>query len=387
MARRTDVLRSRRYVSAIDDQPPVSMQAWAVVTTHLRDELTGAAPGVLSQLACDSAAFLPRVGPNGEAGLAAIPGRAMPLLAVSPYPVRLSVQATGYIDDARNVTIPSQPLFPGAFAPLDLGPWELHRQPVQLFGRVMLRQPLVPDTIVVGAKVTLTRLWFRRPTALAPGPDPLAILSVSTPCAWPRPASAAVAATTMLVTGGPFRLEREAGPGVRAILLSNTSGLAAGDVLAFDRGDPDHAEYVGVTSIDGTAGPTEPATVNLRFPLQRRHLRDLAVDAVTPQPPVATNTLGPAAIAGDRSLLLQSPITAIASGDVVEITGGTAAAEYHVASLLAAKSDSRGLFRLPPLARAFQVELTANDGVHSPVARLVVPEYGEAENRIDFLLN
>ena len=387
MSRRTYTTASRRYVVALDIEPPVAMQTWAIVMTRLRDELTLRAPDARVRLECDNAAFVPRVGPQGEAGIAATPAQATPLLTSSAYPVRLSVSAPGYVDDARDVSIPSQPSFPGAFTPLDIGVWNLHRQPVDIVGRVELRQPLVPDTIVVGAVITINRLWYQRPTTLAPGPDPFEPLALSAACAAARPSLSSVAATTMLVTGGPFRLVREAAPGTSSVLLSNTSGLAPGSVLAFDATDVDRAEYIGVSSIDGSAGPTEPAIVNLRFPLQRVHRRDILLDLVTPQPPAAINTIGPDAIAGDRTLLVQSPITAIATGDVVEITGGTAGAEYHVASLVTAASDTRGLYRLPPFGRVFQIELKAEDGVHTPVLQMVLPEYAAGENRIDFLLN
>jgi hypothetical protein len=387
MARRTYTTTSRRYVIALDVEPPVALQTWAIVMTRIRDELTQRAPDARVRLACDNDAFVPRVGPQGEAGIAAIPAQATPLLNGTAYPVRLSVSADGYVDDARDVTIPSQPSFPAAFTPLDIGVWNLHRQPVDILGRVELRQPLVPDTIVVGAVITINRLWHQRPTTLAPGPDPFEPLALSAPCIAARPSLGSVAATTMLVTGGPFRLEREAAPGTSAVLLSNTSGLTPGDVLAFEAADVERAEYVAVSSIDGSAGPTQPAIVNLRFPLQRVHRRDVLLDLVTPQPPAATNTIGPAAIAGDRTLLLQSPITAIATGDVVEITGGAAAAEYHIASLATAASDTRGQYRLPPIGRVFQIELKADDGVHTPVLQMVVPEYDAGENRIDFLLN
>lgn len=387
MSRRIDIVRSRRYVVALDAEPPVSSRTWAIVMTQIRDELTGRAPLARVRLACNDEAFVPRVGPEGEAGIAAVPAQATSLLKTSSYPLQLTVRADGYVDDARDVTVPSQPLFPDAFAPFDIGVWELHREPLRIFGRVELRQPLLPDEIVPGATVSISRVWWRRPTALAPGPDALEPIALSSRCAAARPALSSVAARAMSVTGGPFRLVREVTPGTSSVVLSNTSGLIPGDVLAFDTIDPDRAEYVAVRSIDGTAGPAEPATVNLRFPLQRLHLRDTSLDLVTPQLPVAVNAIGPPAIAGDRTLLLQTPIGAIATGDVVELAGGPSGAEYHIASVATAVSDSRGLYRLPPLGRVYQLELTADDGVHAAVPQIVVPEYGMPENRVDFLLH
>lgn len=387
MARRSTTIGTRRYLVAIDADLPVALRTWAVVKAQIRDELTGAAPEAPVTLHCDNPNLIARVGPEGEAGVAAVPAQALPLLRTNGYPIRLSVRGDGYIADALEVTIPNQPAFPGSFVPFDIGPWELHREPLSIYGRVELRQLLVPDRPVTGATISINRLWMRCPTPALPGPDAMTPLALSPRCAARRPALSTVVARAMTPSGGPYQLVQDLTPGASQVLLSNTVGLAAGDVLAFDRADLDRVEYLAVAAIPGAAPATAPALVDLRFPCQHLHLALVGVDRVTPQPPGAVNLTAVPAIAGDQTLLLQSPMAGIIANDVVEISGGTAGAEYLIANPAVTITNALGFYRLPPLARVCQLELQADDGVHAAVLQTMLPEYGGPEQRVDFLLH
>jgi hypothetical protein len=382
MSRRTVTTATYSYVIAPDADVPVAQRMWSIVITQLLDELTGSAPDGALQLSCNNSTFTARVGSGGFAGLAGIPAKVTPLLATKNYPVTLSVTADGFVVDSKAVTIPANAAFPGVFTPLDLGVWPLHRDPVSIYGSVNLATATGPVP-VAGASVTLSTLWRR----VGQPPAALDVLTLNGALSAARPIAATVQQVSMIPVGGPYQLVAEAGPGSGAVLLSNTVGLGPGSVLGLDTGDPDRAEYATVASISGSVNPAQPATVALRLPLGLLHFALGSVVSVSPLPAGAVNTLGVDAIAGDLVLLVNQPLAGIATGSVVAINGGASPTEYRTASLFAVTTSALGNYRLPLLSRVAQLDLTANDGVHAAVTELVIPNYGDESNRVDFLLN
>jgi hypothetical protein len=360
----------------------VAQRTWAAVITQLTDELNGNAPDGAIRMKCDNPNFTARAGSGGFAGLAAIPARAMPLLTSQNYPVELSVAVEGYVADSQAVMILADASFPGSFTPLDIGVWPLHRDPLSIYGSVSLATASGPAA-VAGASVALTKLWRLVGTA----PAALDALTLNTTLGAARPAGANVQKFSMTLAGTPYQLQKETAPGSNAVLLSNTISLGVGSVVGFDLGDPDRAEYATVVGISGSVSPTQPATAVLALPLSSLHASLIPVQRVTPAATGPVNAIGVGAIAGDRVLLMNSPVAGIASGDVVAISGGVPTIEYQFVSVFAVTSDALGNYRLPLLSRVAELELTANDGVHAPVAQLVIPQYGNRDNRVDFLLH
>jgi hypothetical protein len=238
-------------------------------------------------------------------------------------------------------------------------------------------------TPVFGATIAITKLWRQVPSPLiSPPPDPFQLVSLNPPLSAFRPVASTLRHLTATPIASTFVLLTDLQPGLSTLKLSNTVGLAPGQILAFDRLDLERREFIAIASINGASGPAQPATVQLRFPLAYRHF---SVEHVAPGLPGPLNTLGVPAIAGDRVLLANS-LNGIATTNPLEITGGTATVEYRTASVFSVPSDIRGLYRLPLLSRVGQIELTANDGVHLPVAQTLIPEYNQGQNRVDFIL-
>ncbi len=378
MSRRTIQNAGYVYVVAPDIDLPIVQRTWSLVITQLIDELTGFAPDGQVQLHCDNHNFTARVGTGGFAGLAAIPAKATPLLATQSYTAKLSLTASEYLSDSQVVTLLANPAFPGSFTPLDLGTWPLHRNAISIYGSVNLvtASGLVA---VAGASVSLTSLWRNAAQPAAP----YDLVTLSGVLAAARPAASTLQKVLMTLPGPTWSLVAEAEPGTASVVLSNATGLAVGNVLGFDLGDPDRAEYATVASISGSV----PATVTLALPLGFLHFAWTSTALVTPTAPGTANPVGIAAIAGDRVVLVNHPVNGISSGDVVSITGGTAPIEYQTAALFSVTTDALGNYRMPLLSRVVQFELTANDGVHTPLVSRVVPAYGNDSNRVDFLLS
>jgi len=382
MTRRTIDTLDYIYTVAPDVDLPVAQRMWAMVIAQLTDELNGNAPDGPIRLACDNHNFITRVGAGGFVGLAGVPATVVPLLRLQNYPVTLSVFADGYVPDSQQRNIPFNLSFPTIFTPLDLGIWALHREPTSIFGSVNLATS-TGALPVAGASLTVTSLWRQ----VGQPAVPFDVLTLSGILAAARPAASTVQQVTMTPAGPAYQLVSEAEPASSSVLLSNTVGLGPGSVLGFDVTDPDRAEFATVASISGSVVPTQPAIVTLTLPLGFLHFALIPVTPFTPVIGGPANTVAVDAIAGDRVLLLNQPVTGIATGDVVAITGGGAPVEYQTADLFAATSDALGNYRLPLLSRVAQLDLKCDDGVHAPVTQRVIPQYGIAYNRVDFLLS
>lgn len=372
------------YVINADDDQPVARKPWALVEVDLRDEVTSLPLTAFARISSpDHPEFIGVARPDGGAGLMGVPANVLPKLKSVNYPGVIRVVAEGFLPDSQNFTIPVNLGFPDAFQSLDLGQWPLHRLPVSIFGRVSLKVGAAISS-VSGATVSITKLWRQVPSpVLSPPPDPFLLASLTPMLSASRPAGTTITRQTVTLVPSTFVLLTDLQPGISTLKVSNTAGLAPGQILAFDRLDPDRREFIVIASITGSSGPLQPANVLLQYPLANRHISVEHVALVAAGP---ADSLGVPAISGD-SILLANSLTSIATGDLVEINGGAAAVEYGTVSLGSTISDIRGLYRLPPLSRVGQLELTANDGVHLPVAQILIPDYNQGQNRIDFILS
>jgi hypothetical protein len=69
---------------------------------------------------------------------------------------------------------------------------------------------------------------------------------------------------------------------------------------------------------------------------------------------------------------------------MIEIDDGTGDPEYHTLTLYRATSDADGQWRLPPLSRVSQVQLTASHATATPPQPWNASvEYPRREQRID----
>jgi hypothetical protein len=383
MARQAPIVDGNwTYVINTDPDVRIAQQPWALVKIDLRDEMTLEPVTSPTRVTSDHPEFTGVARSDGGAGLAVVPASVLSKLKTANYPGVISVDAQGYLPESRNFTILANPTFPDDFQPLDLGQWPLHRQPVAIYGRINLIAGGA-TTPVAGASVTMTKLWRRVPSpVLSPPPDPFTLVSLNPVLSAFRPVATTIVRRSLIPVASTFVLLSDLQPGTSSLLLSNTLGLAPGSLLAFDRLDLEHREIVAIASIGGSSGPGQPSPVQLRFPLAYRHF---GVEVVALGVPGPSNTLGVPAIVGDRVALANSA-AGIVSGNLVEINGGTAGAEYRTASVFSVLSDVRGFYLLPLLSRVGQIELTANDGVHTPVAQTVIPEYNQSRNRVDFIL-
>lgn len=384
MARQTVVQGHWQYVVNAEADLRVGQQPWALVKVDLQDELTARSlttPATITSP--DHPEFTGIARPDGGAGLAGVPSNVLSKLKAINYPGVIAVNADGYVPDSQKFNILPNGSFPDDFQPLGPVPWPLHRLPVNLYGQVSLLTGTMVKPLV-GAQVSITKIWRQMPSPVtSPPPDPFDPAAVRPTLSAVRLTGANIRQQPLALVASKFVLLQEVQSGDSSLTLSDTVGLSAGQILAFDRVDPDYSEFVAIKAITGSSGPNQPATVQLEFPLAYRHKKVEHVSAGALGP---LNKLGVDAIAGDTVLLANS-LSGIGSPDVVEISGGIPSAEYRTLRSFTVVSVALGLYRLPPLSRVAQLELTASDGVHLPVSQIVVPDYREEENRVDFTLH
>jgi hypothetical protein len=268
------------------------------------------------------------------------------------------------------------------YAPADLGDLAVHRTPVQLIGRAVLRgaageAPLPAVTVRIGGT------WRTAPTlTVSPPADPPELVAVDAPMYAARPVGTAlrmVALTPDLVN--PKRLEQPAVAGATTVELSDRTAIVAPNVLGIDVGDPDRAEWVAIKSIAGATSDALPATVTLEHQLARTHAAGAPAHGIAVGAPTASRALGVAAIRGDTTLFTTA-LGALASG-TVEIDDGVAPPEYHRLARYEATSDADGQWRLPPLSRVAQLTIVATHAVNTTPIRTVTLEYPRREQRLD----
>src|SRR5262249_13608921 len=144
-------------------------------------------------------------------------------------------------------------------------------------------------------------------------------------------------------------------------------------------------------SVGGAATADQRSTARLARRFRRTHgrwcmVRKLGVPAAGP-----VVALADSALEDDQTLFL--PTGALADEQQVAIINALdpPSLAHHRLVRYAARSDAGGYFRLPPLSRIGQVQITAvSPPPPAPPAlqatRVCVPDYGADEYRLDLLL-
>jgi hypothetical protein len=292
------------------------------------------------------------------------------------------------------------PVFPDAFVPAPPARVALRRPPVRLLGRVVRRNTATNVSApIANAAIQVTDFWRTRARLMldpAHGsmtdPTPAArqfAVSVAPGALAARAAGGVVGAITLPV-GDERRLERpvSAGDGRvevdRRQLLAPSPALFASRLLRLDPDEPELAEYQTIDTIDPVGGVDEPAELVLELPLRRAHAegtRVARIDAPAPLP-ATPRVLRDAAGPGDRCLFLDA-LTGLGGPGALRLAGGGAPDEFQSFTPLAARSDARGYFRLPPVQRVARLTLRVDDGAGHVQTLEVDPGYGEAEHRLD----
>jgi hypothetical protein len=150
--------------------------------------------------------------------------------------------------------------------------------------------------------------------------------------------------------------------------------------------DPATAEYQTIAAVEAAGTPDEPARLTLDLTLRHTHedgtpvARINAPLALPPTPRVLRDATAP----GDRCLFLDG-LGALPPTGTLRVAGGGAVDEFQHYTRLAARSDADGYYSLPPIQRIARVALTVDDGAGNVQTVEVDTEYGEAEQRLDFV--
>lgn len=371
---------------SLDDPIPCVDRMCGIIGMRLVDEVTGQPPRKTVSLTTTYPRLTARVAEDGVVGLAGIPRDVFPALDTTNYTVAMTIRVPGYVQRKLTETFPSQPAFPAAFSPMFLPDLRLHRLPVRIRGRIVLRNAAT-ITPVAGAAVRVTGIWRTPPPAAASVPaDPPNLIYLEPPIyAEHAAATGSVERFTMTpVLGDDKLLLQPYSASTKKIRLSNTLNVSPGDILLLDADLPDRSEYLAVHSIQGGSTPDQEAEITLDHSTAYAHRKHAVIRRVNPQPPGPTNSLSDAAIPGDAVAFLASMNGLSPAGQIRLHSSGTV--EYHRVRTYTAVSDSAGYYRLPPVSRAAWIEVEADDSVHAAVKTVVSPDYERSENIADLVI-
>lgn len=388
MSRRTIQLDGTTAVLFSPDDPVALMDRWqALVKVRVTDEMTGEPPRHKVSLQVKEPRMIPRIAGDGIGGVVGIPDQTFPNIKLQPYPVNLTISAAGYVSQEVNVEVP-QLVPPGDFIPghRDV---DLRRQPTVIVGRT-IHFVGNTSTPVGGSAISVVGIWRTAPPAnIGVAPDPPNLVSLQPPLYSDRPALTQTLQRRSLVpvTGSDKRLLDDVLPGESQIRLSDRLGLAAGDLLLIDDGQPDLTEYIAINTVPLTSPADQPTLITLEFKLAQSHRRDAVVLLLNPQPAGPPQQVIDAAIVGDTCVFLDD-LTGLAGANEIQISG-LPPDEYHRVMPFTVVSDANGYFRLPPLSRVAQLEIHAEKTIGVQLFQTTVtfrPDYEQRENRLDLAL-
>jgi hypothetical protein len=305
------------------------------------------------------------------------------IIALGPGASEVTVRQALKI--AHGIGEPVVPVIPDNYAPMDVGPWDLHREPVIIHGRVM--ESVGPSFVPVNnATVKIVNIWRKVPpaSALVP-PETSVLLSVNPPLYRDR----AVPGTTLrqrnlpLVGANRKRLLESSVAGSVKVRISDSVGLAIGDIVAIDIEDKALTEYVELQAVVGGGTPDQPAVIDTKRPLRYQHREGIGVEKTNPQPLGPVNQIDQVGLQGDACVFVDG-VNGIVGGNQLEITDGPNP-EYHTASVFEVSSDPGGFYSFPPLHRIGQFRVRAEFGAKSQEL-VFQPDYAVRENRVDFLV-
>ena len=397
MTRRVVTFQGRRYTDSPDAGALDANRTWALVEARLVDELTNDPVETPVRLEPAGSAFArpgarhavqPRIAAGGIVGLVGTPRRVLPRQATAIYEMGMTIDAAGYVPATAVATLAALPGFPGAFDPLQLGDVLLHRQGVEVHGRVMHRKANGDLEPVKDATVAVTNVWRALPTlTVAVAAQAPNILALALPSYAGRIAGTGSVRSCVLApdTTQTKILLRPTAVGDRVVLLSDRQGLNVNRIVGVDDAAAGRIEYMVIASIDTTVPINGPGRVTLVHPLALAHAEGVEAMPVAVQGPLGPSvSLALDSIPGDRTLVLNS-MAGLGAPTAVRISGG-AIREYHLAQPPSSDlTDADGFYRLPLIAREAQVRLSAQKGAMGPVDALVFLDYSAREQRVDFV--
>ena len=390
MSRRIIQLEDRTILFSPDDPVPFTGRLQALLKIRVVDELTGSPPEGRLTIEVSERSITPRVASGGIAGLVGIPLQVFPELNSKDYFVHLTIKAQGYVDRSEVVKVSQDPAYPASFTPphLDL---ELHREPVVISGRTIRFVSNTP-TALSGANVKVTGIWRTPPPSSAVVPaDPPNLVSLRPPLYSRRTAGTGLlrSRNLMPVAGEDKLLLADALAGDNLIRLSNRQNLANGDILLIDTQQPDITEFLAIKLITGTGAADSPAYITLDNPVAFEHRRDAVLRKLSPQALGTIRDFTVDAMSRDTCVFLDDVIGFSAKQAL--ITGGSAPDEHHKLMPFSVTSDADGYYRLPPIHRVANVEISAEgvvggDTFRTPPNLTFRPDYNLRENRLDLSL-
>lgn len=394
MARHIVTVNQLRYGFSPDDLQPLLNRPWPVMTARLIDEITGESPASSAiHPSTPVRGLIPRIADGGLLGLVGIPAQVFPALANRSYEIPLTLNVSGYVTRQETVVIGPTTHRPNEnFKSVDLGNVLLHVQPILIGGRTVQADGNGKPQPVAGARITITGIWRTVPPAdqHAPAESPnLVSLSPSLYVNCAAGSGKMQNCKLIPAAGDDKALLDDAPVGARVIRLSNQQNLAIGDLLSFDSDSPDNGECLVIAALEQSGNQSSPARVTLAYPLGLAHRKDAVVRKVNPQGAGPQKQFIIGALPGDNCIFLDDVAgltdQVCISREVNPSTYPTYPT-YHRIALFSAISDNDGYYRMPPLSRVAQLELSAEKGGLKAEKRLR-PDYTVRENRVDFLLS
>lgn len=302
----------------------------------------------------------------------------------------------------RQPHVVGEAVFPDTFATPTPVILPLRRVPVQIVGRVVVRDTTANVTTPVpNASITVTDLWRTR-AAVNANPasgamtDPNPARQQFTICITPgaltqRAAAANVGAIALPPVVGDDRLLAESAlngtvtiDATMARNLGAPPAPLANRLILIEPDDATVAEYQTIATVQPVGAPEEPAVLGLELPLRRGHREDTRVTrinapgALPPTPRLLRDDAAP----GDRCVFLDG-LGGLGLAGTLRLTGVGPFDEFQSYAQLAATSDAAGHYRLPPIQRIARLQLRVDDGVHPAQSIQIDPEYGDPEQRLD----
>jgi hypothetical protein len=295
-------------------------------------------------------------------------------------------------------------VFPDGYRVPPVARLTLRRAAVRIYGRVVVRDTTAnTSTAVPGAVLSVTDFWRTRADVVASpnqgamaNPNPAQrqfLVAVSPGTLAARALGAGAGSVGLPVVGGDDRMldepvEAEAtriGVDRGQNLVAPPSPLA-NRLVSIEPGNPDRSEYQTLTGLRLEGSAAEPADVDLSLPLSTSHRegsRVARINAPAVSPPTP-RVLRDGTAPGDRCVFLDSLTTLPLTG-AMRLAGGGAADEYQDFSQFRVAANAEGYYWLPPVQRIARLQITADDGSGNLEVIEVDPEYGEPEQRLDFV--
>ena len=359
----------------------------SILLAFVTDDVTGRPIASTVRVATSLARASGASAGSGVCGLVGQPAAVFPSLSSQSYTVDAVLRADGFAAAELSMPIGPQPNFPGEFDPLVAGPIALRREPVLLTVRAVTLDSQLVTHPVAGATVEVTGIW-RHTEDLVSAAAPADLLVLDQPASAARPLGATVTPAAVTPIAEPARaLLADGAVAADTVVVDRRGALAAGDIVAIDRHDADRAEHIEVQDVAGGVDPQSPATVTLRFPLQRDHRRGASVERVMVAPTGVTAVSTTDDCARRDTTLFVDSTSPFGSPTAALITGGGAPPEVRIVRPYSVVTGADGFGRLPPLGRIAAIRLSGSAGALTAGPETFTPDYGTTANTTHLVLS